>query len=214
MEQNQLAEESLHALADIRNIRSMMERSTRFISLSGWSGVWAGITALGAAAAAYATIHSVSYEERRPANLAELLTEPLAFRLLFIALLTLIIAACGAFYFTWRKAQAKGQKMWTRPARQFMLQVIIPMLAGGIFSLAFLAHGLYAFIAPACLVFYGLALVNGAKYTLGEIRWLGYCELVLGCIALFIPYYGLAFMAAGFGVLHIVYGIVMWNKYG
>jgi hypothetical protein len=215
MEPSPLPEESLHALADIRDIRSMMERSTRFISLSGWSGVWAGCTALAGAALAYRTLRNTPYETGTQAReLSALLAEPLTVRLAFIAVLTFIVAFCGAFYFSWRKAQVKGQKMWTRPARQFMVQVAIPMLVGGVFCLAFLANGLYSFIAPGCLAFYGLALVNGGKYTLGEIRWLGYCEVALACIALFVPYHGLAFMAAGFGLLHVGYGVAMWNKYG
>lgn len=214
MEPNPLPEESLHALADLRDIRSMMERSTRFLSLSGWSGVWAGCAALGGAALAYRTLRNTPYESVQVQELSTLLAEPLTIRLAFIAALTFVVAFCGAFYFSWRKARAKGQKMWTRPARQFMMQVAIPMLAGGVFCLAFLQKGLYVFLAPACLAFYGLALVNGSKYTLGEIRWLGYCEIALGCVALFMPHYGLVFMATGFGLLHIGYGIAMWNKYG
>jgi hypothetical protein len=217
MEHNQMAEESLYALADIRDIRAMMERSTRFISLSGWSGIWAGGTALAGGALAYRALQSTSYAvpvQRREFYFSGLVRDPLTIHLVFIAAMTFIVACCGAFYFTWRKARAKGQKMWTRPARQLMLQVMIPMLAGGIFCIAFLANGLYTFIAPACLAFYGLALVNCSKYTLGEIRWLGYSELALGCIALFMPYHGLVFMTIGFGLLHILYGAAMWNKYG
>jgi hypothetical protein len=68
-------------------------------------------------------------------------------------------------------------------------------------------------IAPTCLLFYGLALINASRYTLGEIRYLGCCELILGIISLWVPGYGLIFWAAGFGVLHIIYGIIMWWKY-
>jgi len=91
---------------------------------------------------------------------------------------------------------------------------MIPMIIGGAFCLAFVAAGADQFIVPACLSFYGLALINGSKYTLGEIRWLGYCELLLGLISLVAPFgYGIIFMATGFGVLHIFYGIIMWSKY-
>jgi hypothetical protein len=94
-----------------------------------------------------------------------------------------------------------------------MISVMIPLMAGGLFCLAFLMRGDDFYVGPACLAFYGLALVNGGKYTLGEIRYLGYAELLLGCICLFFPGYGLYFWAAGFGVMHILYGIIMWNKY-
>jgi hypothetical protein len=89
----------------------------------------------------------------------------------------------------------------------------LPLLAGGIFCLGFMQYGHALYLAPACLVFYGLALYNGSKYTLSEIRYLGLLEVLLGVVCLFMPGYGLYFWAAGFGVLHILYGIVMWNKY-
>ena len=95
-----------------------------------------------------------------------------------------------------------------------MMQVAVPVIIGAVFCCSFLYEGLYGYIAPACLAFYGLALINGSKYTLSEVRWLGYSELLLSCVALFVPYYGLVFLAAGFGLLHIIYGIVMRNKYG
>jgi len=72
---------------------------------------------------------------------------------------------------------------------------------------------MYGMVTPSCLIFYGLALINGSKYTVSEVRYLGYLELVLGIVNLWATRYGLYFWAAGFGVLHILYGIVMWNKY-
>ncbi len=211
MEREFLSEQSQHAIADLRDIRSIMERSTRFLSLSGWSGVWAGCTALVSAGIAWKLIQPYTiYREERPAAGGAALLYPLV----LLALLTFAVAFCGAYYFTWRKAHRARQKMWTHPARQLMLQIVIPVAVGGLFCIAFLLQELYQFIVPACLAFYGLALVNGSKYTLGEVRWLGYSELALACIALFVPYYGLGFMAGGFGLLHILYGVVMWNKYG
>jgi hypothetical protein len=87
------------------------------------------------------------------------------------------------------------------------------MIVGGLFIWRITDLGAYGLIAPACLLFYGLALINGSKYTLSEVRYLGYLQLVLGIINLWAMGYGLYFWAAGFGVLHILYGIVMWNKY-
>jgi hypothetical protein len=89
----------------------------------------------------------------------------------------------------------------------------IPLVAGGIFVLGMLRYDEWAFVAPACLVFYGLALVNAGKYTLADIRYLGYCEIALGLVNMFVIGSGLYFWAMGFGVLHIIYGIIMWNKY-
>ena len=76
-----------------------------------------------------------------------------------------------------------------------------------------LQHNDWRFVAPACLVFYGLALVNASKYTLTDIRYLGYCEIIVGLLNMQWIGQGLYFWAFGFGVLHIVYGILMWWKY-
>jgi hypothetical protein len=67
--------------------------------------------------------------------------------------------------------------------------------------------------APACLVFYGLALIQGSANTFDEIRYLGFSEIILGLISASVPGYGLVFWAIGFGVLHIIYGVIMYNKY-
>ena len=91
--------------------------------------------------------------------------------------------------------------------------MLIPLIAGGIFVIGMLRYDIWLFVSPACLVFYGVALVNASKYTLSDIRYLGYFEIVLGLCNMFFPGYGLWFWAAGFGVLHIIYGIAMWMKY-
>lgn len=208
MEAKSYARESMQALNDLKDIRGIMERSTRFLSLSGWSGIWAGCTALVSAALVWKMdLVYYFYNESLPIGRRG------SFHLLLLGAVTFIVAFIGAYYFTWRKAKASGQRVWSASSRALMRQVAMPMLAGGVFCLACLYYDYYLFITPSCLVFYGLALVSGSKYTLGEVRWLGYSEVALGCIALFVPNYGLGFMAAGFGLLHILYGIIMWNKY-
>jgi len=134
-------------------------------------------------------------------------------RLFWIACITLISAIVMAFIFTYIRSSKQGIPVWGVMAKRLMWNVALPMMAGGIFLLKLIEAGVYGLIAPGCLIFYGLALVNGAKYTLGEIRYLGYVMVMLGLINCWFPGYGLYFWAAGFGVLHIVYGIVMWNKY-
>lgn len=89
----------------------------------------------------------------------------------------------------------------------------IPLATGGLFILSMLQYDEWRYIAPACLIFYGLALVNASKYTLTDIRYLGLLEIVLGLINTQFIGYGLYFWAFGFGVLHIVYGAIMWWKY-
>jgi hypothetical protein len=207
-------EASLHALQEIRNI---MERSARFISLSGWSGVWAGGVALAGSLIAGrwlkelpAAYHSPYGESLPPGNEEY---SAVVTRLVVLAVAMLVVALAGALYFTWKKTRKEGVSFWNNASRSMVAHIAIPMAAGGLFALNFLFEGQEMYIAPTCLVFYGLALINGSKYTLSDIKYLGICEVVLGCICLFVPGYGLAFWAIGFGGLHILYGIIMWNKY-
>ena len=103
--------------------------------------------------------------------------------------------------------------MWDATSRRLLTSFAIPLIAGGIFCLAMLFHGMFVFIAPATLIFYGLALVNASKYTFTDVQYLGYLEILLGLISLFFLGWGLLFWTIGFGVLHIVYGLVMHRKY-
>jgi hypothetical protein len=195
---------SLETLQDIRRI---MDRSSRFISLSGWSGVSAGVFALiGVYFAGKWMYHSryVTYGT----DLQEL-----KWKLLFLAVLVLSLALVFAFYFTWRRARKNNVSLWDPGSRKLMINLLIPLAAGGIFVLGLWAQNNWGFIAPATLVFYGLALVNASKYTLSDIRYLGIIEIILGLINMWAVGWGLYFWAVGFGLLHIVYGLIMWWKY-
>jgi len=209
-EQNQ----QLESLQEVKDIRRLMERSSRFISLSGLSGVAAGAFGLAGAAIARYVIFKDYYGEY---NERGFFTDHdfRSLKLQLIALATGIFAAAllSAFYFTWRKSSQQGLALWSPASRRLLWNMVLPLLAGGLFILGMLQHNEWRFVAPACLVFYGLALVNASKYTLTDIRYLGYCELLLGLLNMQWIGYGLYFWAIGFGVLHIVYGIVMWWKY-
>ncbi|WP_343700239.1 hypothetical protein [Chitinophaga sp.] len=197
-------QQHLDTLTDIKRI---MERSTRFMSLSGLGGVGAGVSALVGAYFAWDLLSAAPEGYQRTSEAV------LVFRLLLIAGAVLVAALGAGFYFTWRKAQRQGLPMWDAAARKVFINLAIPLIAGGLFILGLLEHGYLGLVAPACLVFYGLALVNAGKYTLTDIRYLGYAEIILGIIALFNLYHGLLFWALGFGVLHILYGTIMWWKY-
>lgn len=204
-------------LEALNEIRSLMERSSRFISLSGLSGVAAGISALLGAAAAYSFLGVAPFSGRRPYYLAAVQAERwgvdyITFFLLDAALV-LILALGSGIFFTTRKARRKGQAIWGPLTRRLIANLALPLLAGGIFCLALFYHGQLELIAPATLVFYGLALVNASKYTLNDIRYLGIIEITLGLAALFLPGYGLEFWAIGFGLFHILYGALMYFKY-
>lgn len=201
-------EEQLQQLAEIR---SLMEKSSRFISLSGLSGVGAGVCALLGSAAAWwrlqqYNLSTINYAEQKGALMLELL---------LIAGLTLVAALGIGGFFTWRKAKRQGQGLWDQSSRQLLGNLFIPLITGGLFCLLLLKQGMVSMIAPATLIFYGLALVNASKYTLNDIRYLGFCQIALGLLnASFISLgNGLLFWTMGFGILHIVYGVYLHLKY-
>ena len=194
----------------------MMERSSRFISLSGLSGISAGIVALiGSAFIFFYLDYDIRYF-----NVERYFREGMfhfgykdAMIILFTAFAVLLLALGSAIYFTTRKARKKGLSIWTRTTKLLLYNVAIPLATGGIFCFILLYYRLIFLIAPATLVFYGLALLNGSKYTLPEIQWLGISEIILGLVACMLPGYGLIFWGIGFGLLHIIYGGVMYKKY-
>jgi hypothetical protein len=209
-------------LETIQDIRNMMDRSSRFISLSGLSGIAAGLCALTGAWFAYDVIERSGGAGTRKSGLIAdsyssdgvgMLYTFMGSQLFYIALFTLISAIVLAVFFTYIRSKRQGVPVWGATAKRMIWNIAVPLGAGGLFLLKLIEAGVYGLIAPGCLIFYGIALINGAKYTFGEIRFLGYVITTLGVINCWFPGYGLYFWAAGFGLLHIVYGIVMWNKY-
>jgi hypothetical protein len=219
--QSAFMNEQQQTLDTLKDIRSMMDRSSRFISLSGLSGVAAGICALVGAWFANNAIsdsplrgmtRSASY--RRGIAIDETgFTDTLGGQLVLIALVTFTAALASAFFFTWLRSRKTGIPLFGAVSKRVTVAVAVPLMVGGFYLLQLLKAGAVGYIAPGCLLFYGLALINTSKYTYGEIGYLGYCELVLGLISLGFQGYGIFFWALGFGVLHIVYGIYMWFKY-
>jgi hypothetical protein len=209
-------QQSLEALQDIKR---MMERSSRFISLSGWSGIAAGLCALVGAwlaqqkIVAYKLSHHIDIIDYKRVDRIEGYSLPLVRDLFVLAAIVLAAAVISAFFFTYIRSKKSGIPVWGNSARRLMWNTIGPMLVGAVVILKLLLEGDYWLIAPLCLIFYGLALVNGSKYTLGEVRFLGYAQILLGLINLFMVGSGLTFWAIGFGVLHIVYGFIMWWKH-
>ena len=205
IEQNQ----HLQALQDIRQ---MMQRSSRFISLSGLSGIGAGFWALLGAFAANTMITGYYYRYERQPYYSDPEFQRLKFNLFLLAAAVLAMALLSAFYFTWRRTKETKGQLWNRTSKQLTINMLIPLAAGGFFVLALLQHDEWSFIAPACLVFYGLALLNASKYTLTDIRYLGISEIILGLVATQFLGQGILFWAIGFGMLHIIYGFIMWWK--
>lgn len=196
---------------DIASIRQMMERTSKFISLSGLSGILSGVYALIGAGAAYGILQFPA----SPLNPRTETIQPsdVLIKLLMVALLVLAATVATTIWFSVRKAKKMGTKAWDNSSKTLLINLAIPVVSGGVFILTLLANGHYGVVASACLVFYGLGLISASPNLYDEIRYLGYSEIILGIVAAAIPGYGLLFWAIGFGVLHIVYGALMFRKY-
>lgn len=201
-----------------------MEKSSRFISLSGLSGIFAGLYAIvGALAVYYKYFGSFSlsaYSNRFPMKISI----DFIFFLIIIALIVLFLSVATSIFFTTKKARKQNLSLWDENAFRTIINLLVPLSVGGMFCLILLYHSIQAnnlsisfrffgLVAPTTLIFYGLALYNAAKYTLVEIRYLGVSEIVLGLLGSIFIGYGLLFWVLGFGVLHIIYGFIMWWKY-
>jgi hypothetical protein len=189
----------------------MMERSAKFISLSGLSGVLAGLYALAGAVGAYFIVHyPISPFRFRIYSATDSDT---LWKLLLTAGVVLVASVGTGLLLSNKKAQKHGLTLWTAASRRLFTNLSIPLVTGGIFILIILYSGHYGLAAPASLIFYGLALIQASSNTFDEVRYLGFSEIVIGLISALLPGYGLLFWALGFGVLHIVYGAIMYNKY-
>ncbi len=195
-------------LRDISEIKQLMNRSSRFISLSGLSGVFAGIYAIVGAVVAGSLLENENLNSVDPNISDELLSQ-----LFLVAGVVLVLALGTAVFLTTRKAGRNGQKIWESTTKRLLINFFAPLTAGGLFCLVLVQYELIGLIAPAMLIFYGLSLIQASKYTFGDLRGLGYANLVLGLIATQFLGFGIYFWAIGFGLFHIVYGIWMYRKY-
>lgn len=196
---------------DLASIRSMMDRSVKFISLSGLSGVLAGTYALLGACAAYFVVHyPISPFRYRIYSIQD---GQHLIKLLMIAAIVLIASIGTGLWFSYRKAKKNKTTLWNNTSRNLFINMAIPLVSGGIFILILLHTGHFGVAAPASLVFYGLALIQGSANLYDEVRYLGFSEILLGLVSALLPGYGLLFWTLGFGVLHIVYGTIMYTKY-
>jgi len=197
-------------IEDLKDIKEMMNKSSKFISLSGLSGISAGIIALAGAYFAWETIYSkTGYQDFN----RTLLSFDQLIQLLAIGFITLILAVGFGIFFTRLKAKKSKENIWDSQTKTLVINLLIPLISGGVFCLLILLKGYVGLVAPLTLLFYGLALVNASKYTLTEVRSLGILQIILGLTATFFIGYGLIFWCIGFGLLHIIYGVIMEIKY-
>ena len=208
--------ESREHLQTLTEIRSLMERSSKFLSLSGLSGVSAGVIALGGAATVYMRVRTGLFtpvRDYRTDSYTDASHSSIEQFLVTVAVVVLGLALLSGTYFTVRKARLQGQSVWNQSSKRLLWAMLVPLATGGVFCLALLQYKLIWLAFPGTLIFYGLALLNGSKYTLRDVESLAYCEIALGLISLFWPGYNLLTWSIGFGVLHIVYGLAMYYKY-
>jgi len=198
--------EEKNYLQDISDIKNMMNRSSQFISLSGLSGVLAGVYGL---IGAYVANALIAKNESGYVTLESATFKAIA----ATAAIVLLLSVATAFIMTAYKARRQGEKVWNSTARRLMVNFLIPLVTGGVFALLLLRDEMYGMIAPVTLIFYGLACVNASKYTLRDVRYLGITVVILGLVATAFLAYGLEFWALGFGVCHIIYGSIMYFKY-
>lgn len=193
-------------IRDIAEIRSMMERSSKFLSLSGWAGIMAGIYALAGAWIA-TTVFDFNPDEL-------FYTTPDLTQVVLLAAGILVLALVSAVVDSRRKAQKRDEKAWNATSRRLLASMGVPLVSGGILILILLSKGLIGWVAPMTLLFYGLALYNAGFYTIREVRLMGFVQMFLGLVNLWFIESGLLIWALGFGVVHIIYGIYMHFRYG
>ena len=194
-------------IQDIAEIRSMMERSSKFLSLAGWAGIMAGIYALAGAYVAYSVF------DFNPQELSSGISAQGLKQMILLGLAILWLAIGSAVFLSSNKAKKKGEKVWNPTAKRLLLNMAVPLVAGGILLLVLIGHGLTGLLAPVSLIFYGLALFSAGRYTFREIKTLGLIQILLGLAASWFIGYGLLLCALGFGVFHIIYGILMHFNY-
>jgi len=199
-------------LDDIGEIKHLMNKSSRFMSLSGLSGILAGIYAL----IGTTLVYNIIYKDNpltKDSYQTLVLDETSMLNIFAIAFAVVSVSIITAIILSWKKAKLYNEKLWDIASRRLMINFMIPLATGGFFIIALIEKEIYVFVAPLTLVFYGLALVNASKYTLGYIRYFGVTMILIGLSSVWFLGYGLFFWALGFGLCHIIYGALVHLKY-
>lgn len=199
-------------IRDIADMRSMMERSSKYLSLSGLGALMTGMYALVACFVAY-KVFGIDPGTLTSSYTSDGAFEPTLLKVLFLAMAVLIVSLVTVFYLSYKKATKKQEKFWNPTAKRVLLNMALPLVAGGILILILVAKGLPQYMAALSLLFYGLAFFNASKFTLDEVRSMAIIEIALGLLSAWFVEYSLWFWALGFGIVHIVYGIFIYYRY-
>ncbi len=197
--------------SELSSIKNLMERSTKFISLSGLSGILAGIYALIGAFIGYRLIYASSSNSFYRQFV---INDPsIVLKVIIIATSVLILSIITGIFLTVRKANKKKQSFWNPISKRLLAAMLLPLVIGGLYTMILIFQGNYSLISSSTLIFYGLALVSASQFTFDDVKWLGVLEIILGLLAAFFSGFGLIFWTIGFGILHIIYGSIMHFKY-
>lgn len=197
--------------SELSSIKNLMERSTKFISLSGLSGILAGIYALIGAFVGYRLIYTSSSNSFYRQFV---INDPsIVLKVIIIATSVLILSIITGIFLTVRKANKKKQSFLNPISKRLLAAMLLPLVIGGLYTFILIFQGNYSLISSSTLIFYGLALVSASQFTFDDVKWLGILEIILGLLAAFFSGFGLIFWTIGFGILHIIYGSIMHFKY-
>lgn len=133
--------------------------------------------------------------------------------MMVLAALLLVLSIGTAAWMARRKANKQGEVVWTAASRRLLTDLAVPLLTGGLLLLAFTWLGAFSLLLPISLVFYGITLYQAGPVIYTALRILGLLNLALGFLALLLPEHAMLFWAAGFGLLHIIYGLFIHFRY-
>jgi hypothetical protein len=194
-EQNQPLNIGDRAIDNLAFIRETMERSTSFTAVPGYGGMLMGVTAIAAAYFASEQTYMLRWLE------VWLVEACLAFAIGMLAL--------------WQKSKIAGSSLLSVPARKFASSFVPPIVCGVAITLGMYRFGLFEAMIPSWMLCYGAAVVCGGAFSVRAVPVMGWCFIALGAVAFVLPAgYGNYLMAASFGVLHIVFGLVIARRYG
>lgn len=183
------------AMDNLRFIRETMERAGAFTAVPGWGQVGVGVTALAAAVLAWRQTNVELW-------LATWLGE---------AVVALVIGGWALA----RKAHAANDPILSGPARRFGLSFLPPMVAAGLLTIALSRGGVWHALPAVWLMMYGAGVATAGAFSVRIVPVMGLCFMVVGAVALFgPPAWGNWCMAAGFGGLHVAFGVIIARRYG
>jgi len=195
-------------LEDISQIKNLMAESSKFLVFTtGLSGLFSGLFAI----AGITYIYFLA--EGKVNDIQELVTNYKS-TIAIVLVVTLAFSTLITFLLTKRNAKSNGQNPWNPIAKKMVFNFYSVGILGGIYVLILFFQEKYEFIVELMLIFYGMALLNGSKYTFDQVKFLAYIQIALGLICSLYPTHDFWFWIVGFGFVNLIYGGIMYFGYG